>query len=44
LQAAFREYLEASQALVAVFKGWPEKPEATGENVRRKLAENPVRQ
>lgn len=41
LQAAFREYVDATQALVAVFKEWPEKPEDSAEFVRRKLAENP---
>ena len=41
LQVAFREYVDAAQALVAVFKEWPEKPEDTADYVRRKLAENP---
>jgi hypothetical protein len=41
LQAAFRDYVERTQAVAAVFKEWPTKAEDVQPFVKRKLAENP---
>ena len=41
LQAAFREYVERTQAVAAVFKEWPEKAEDVAAFLKRKTAENP---